>query len=191
MTKDTYLLRRRARAPVHDKVPSVLLQERRSRARPLGAPEPPAAAGGLGGILIGLTAALSGNASTRAQLLAVLAGLLRRAPLVPIVTPCALLLGVLFCLLWRPVGDWLARRATGSPPNGTAGTRPSYVRGPPPCFMHPLPLGLHPVNQHHRHRSHLSWFSRPLPECHVGGERSPPTTDASRRPELLATTNCY
>ncbi|SPL95349.1 PTS system, N-acetylglucosamine-specific IIB component / PTS system, N-acetylglucosamine-specific IIC component [[Actinomadura] parvosata subsp. kistnae] len=135
---------------VHDKV-TVLLQ-RGVPALDRGAPNP---TGVLGGILVGLTAALLWQRFHRVKppsWLAFFGG--RRS--VPIITAvAALLLGVLFGLAWRPVGDWLARAGDWLSAHGTAGTG---IYGVANRLL--IPIGLHHV------LNTIVWFT--LPECHAG-----------------------
>jgi PTS system N-acetylglucosamine-specific IIC component len=109
----------------------------------------------LGGILIGLTAALLWQRFHRVKLpswLAFFGG--RRS--VPIITAvAALLLGVLFGLLWRPVGDWLAQAGDWLSAHGTAGTG---IYGVANRLL--IPLGLHHV------LNTIVWFT--VPECRAG-----------------------
>ncbi|GAA4969540.1 PTS transporter subunit EIIC [Nonomuraea thailandensis] len=135
---------------VHDKV-SVTLQNG-VPALDLGAPNP---TGVLGGILIGLTAALLWQRFHRVKLpswLAFFGG--RRS--VPIITAvAALLLGVLFGFLWRPIGDWLAQAGDWLSAHGTVGTG---LYGVANRLL--IPIGLHHV------LNTIVWFT--VPECHAG-----------------------
>ncbi|TMR10458.1 PTS sugar transporter subunit IIA [Nonomuraea turkmeniaca] len=111
--------------------------------------------GVLGGIIIGITAALLWQRFYRVKLpswLAFFGG--RRS--VPIVTAvAALLLGVLFGLLWRPVGDWLTAAGDWLSAHGTAGTG---IYGVANRLL--IPVGLH------HFLNTIVWFT--LPECHAG-----------------------
>ncbi|MFB4282718.1 PTS transporter subunit EIIC [Nonomuraea sp. MTCD27] len=118
----------------------------------VGAPNP---TGVLGGILIGITAALLWQRFHRLKppaWLAFFGG--RRA--VPIITAvAALVLGVAFGLLWRPVGDRLAEVGDWLSAHGTAGTG---IYGVANRLL--IPIGLH------HFLNTIVWFT--LPECHAG-----------------------
>ncbi|MGW0801742.1 PTS transporter subunit EIIC [Nonomuraea sp. NPDC002799] len=135
---------------VHDKV--VRLLQNGTPVLDLGAQNP---TGVLGGILIGLTAALLWQRFYRLKLpswLAFFGG--RRS--VPIVTAvAALLLGVAFGLLWRPVGDWLATVGDWLSAHGTVGTG---IYGVANRLL--IPVGLH------HFLNTIVWFT--LPECRAG-----------------------
>ncbi|NUR82612.1 MAG: PTS transporter subunit EIIC, partial [Nonomuraea sp.] len=104
--------------------------------------------GVLGGIIIGITAALLWERFYRIKLPAWLAFFGGRR-FVPIITAvAALLLGVVFGLLWRPVGDWLSA-------HGTAG---AGIYGVANRLL--IPIGLH------HFLNTIVWFT--LPECHAG-----------------------
>ncbi|MFI7698106.1 PTS transporter subunit EIIC [Nonomuraea sp. NPDC049480] len=111
--------------------------------------------GVLGGIVIGITAALLWQRFYRVRLpswLAFFGG--RRS--VPIVTAvAALLLGVVFGLLWRPVGDWLTGVGDWLSTHGTAGTG---IYGVANRLL--IPVGLH------HFLNTIVWFT--LPECRAG-----------------------
>ncbi|MGI5283785.1 PTS transporter subunit EIIC [Nonomuraea polychroma] len=111
--------------------------------------------GVLGGIVIGITAALLWQRFYRVKppsWLAFFGG--RRS--VPIVTAvAALLLGVLFGLLWRPVGDWLTTAGDWLSAHGTVGTG---IYGVANRLL--IPVGLH------HFLNTIVWFT--LPECHAG-----------------------
>jgi N-acetylglucosamine PTS system EIICBA or EIICB component len=111
--------------------------------------------GVLGGIVIGITAALLWQRYYRVKLpswLAFFGG--RRS--VPIVTAvAALLLGVIFGLLWRPVGDWLATVGDWLAAHGTVG---AGVYGVANRLL--IPIGLH------HFLNTIVWFT--LPECQAG-----------------------
>ncbi|UBU14740.1 PTS transporter subunit EIIC [Nonomuraea gerenzanensis] len=133
----------------------------------LAAPNP---TGVLGGILIGLTAALLWQRFHRVKLpswLAFFGG--RRS--VPIITAvAALLLGVLFGLLWRPVGDWLEQAGDWLSAHGTAGTG---IYGVANRLL--IPIGLH------HFLNTIVWFT--VPACHAGVDGA--TRDAA------GDLNCY
>ncbi|TDD05808.1 PTS sugar transporter subunit IIA [Nonomuraea deserti] len=135
---------------VHDKV-TVLLRDG-TPALDLGAQNP---TGVLGGILIGITAALLWQRFHRLKppsWLAFFGG--RRS--VPIITAvAALLLGVVLGLLWRPIGDWLAQAGDWLSAHGTVGTG---IYGVANRLL--IPLGLHHV------LNTIVWFT--LPECRAG-----------------------
>ncbi|MFG1703574.1 PTS transporter subunit EIIC [Nonomuraea sp. M3C6] len=118
----------------------------------LGAQNP---TGVLGGILIGITAALLWQRFYRLKpppWLAFFGG--RRS--VPIITAiAALVLGVLFGLLWRPIGDWLATAGDWLSAHGTTGTG---IYGVANRLL--IPVGLH------HFLNTIVWFT--LPECHKG-----------------------
>ncbi|GAA3131136.1 PTS transporter subunit EIIC [Nonomuraea salmonea] len=118
----------------------------------LGAQNP---TGVLGGIVIGLTAALLWQRFHRVKppsWLAFFGG--RRA--VPIITAvAALLIGVAFGLVWRPIGDGLSHVGDWLSANGTAGTG---IYGVANRLL--IPIGLH------HFLNTIVWFT--LPECHAG-----------------------
>ncbi|MFI6918718.1 PTS transporter subunit EIIC [Nonomuraea spiralis] len=118
----------------------------------LGAQNP---TGVLGGIVIGITAALLWQRFYRLKpppWLAFFGG--RRS--VPIITAvAALLLGVVFGLAWRPVGDWLSTVGDWLSAHGTAGTG---IYGVANRLL--IPVGLH------HFLNTIVWFT--LPECHAG-----------------------
>ncbi|TDE41558.1 PTS sugar transporter subunit IIA [Nonomuraea mesophila] len=135
---------------VHDKVTVVLRDG--TPTLDLGAQNP---TGVLGGILIGITAALLWQRFHRLKPPAWLAFFGGRRS-VPIITAvAALLLGVVFGLLWRPVGDWLAQAGDWLSAHGTAGTG---IYGVANRLL--IPLGLHHV------LNTIVWFT--LPECRAG-----------------------
>ncbi|MEU0566278.1 PTS transporter subunit EIIC [Nonomuraea sp. NPDC005983] len=138
---------------VHDKV--LIIAVRNGRPTPVldyGAPNP---TGVLGGVVIGLTAALLWQRFYRITLppwLAFFGG--RR--FVPIVTAvAAMLLGVLFGLVWRPVGDWLVTAGDWLSAHGTVGTG---VYGLANRLL--IPVGLH------HFLNTIVWFT--LPACRAG-----------------------
>ncbi|MEV0617047.1 PTS transporter subunit EIIC [Nonomuraea sp. NPDC050404] len=135
---------------VHDKV--TLTLPNGVPALDLGAQNP---TGVLGGIVIGITAALLWQRFHRVKLpswLAFFGG--RRS--VPIITAvAALVLGVLFGLLWRPIGDWLTVVGDWLSAHGTAGTG---IYGVVNRLL--IPIGLH------HFLNTIVWFT--LPECHAG-----------------------
>ncbi len=111
--------------------------------------------GVLGGILIGITAALLWERFYRVKLPSWLAFFGGRR-FVPIITAVvALLLGVLFGLLWRPVADWLATAGDWLSVHGTAG---AGIYGVANRLL--IPFGLHHV------LNTIVWFT--LPECRAG-----------------------
>ncbi|MEU1721922.1 PTS transporter subunit EIIC [Nonomuraea sp. NPDC005692] len=118
----------------------------------LGAQNP---TGVLGGIVIGITAALLWQRFYRLKpppWLAFFGG--RRS--VPIITAvAALVLGVVFGLVWRPVGDWLSSVGDWLSAHGTAGTG---IYGVANRLL--IPVGLH------HFLNTIVWFT--LPECHAG-----------------------
>ncbi|TDD27862.1 PTS sugar transporter subunit IIA [Nonomuraea terrae] len=118
----------------------------------LGAQNP---TGVLGGIVIGITAALLWQRFYRFKppsWLAFFGG--RRS--VPIITAvAALLLGVLFGLLWRPIGDWLSDVGDWLSAHGTAG---AGIYGVANRLL--IPVGLH------HFLNTIVWFT--LPECRAG-----------------------
>ncbi|MEU7987380.1 PTS transporter subunit EIIC [Streptosporangium canum] len=126
--------------------------------------------GVLGGIVIGITAALLWQRYYRVKLpswLAFFGG--RRS--VPIVTAvAALILGVIFGLLWRPVGDWLATVGDWLAAHGTVG---AGVYGVANRLL--IPIGLH------HFLNTIVWFT--LPECRAGVD------DATRN--ASGDLNCY
>jgi PTS system N-acetylglucosamine-specific IIC component len=118
----------------------------------LGAQNP---TGVLGGILIGITAALLWERFYRVKLPSWLAFFGGRR-FVPIITAvAALLLGVLFGLLWRPVADWLAIAGDWLSVHGTLG---AGIYGVANRLL--IPIGLHHV------LNTIVWFT--LPECRAG-----------------------
>ncbi|MER6943260.1 PTS transporter subunit EIIC [Nonomuraea sp. NPDC000554] len=138
---------------VYDKV--LIIAVRNGRPTPVldyGAPNP---TGVLGGIVIGLTAALLWQRFYRITLppwLAFFGG--RR--FVPIITAvAAMLLGVLFGLVWRPVGDWLVTAGDWLSAHGTVGTG---VYGLANRLL--IPVGLH------HFLNTIVWFT--LPACRAG-----------------------
>ncbi|WP_336207793.1 PTS transporter subunit EIIC [Nonomuraea sp. LPB2021202275-12-8] len=111
--------------------------------------------GVLGGILIGIAAALLWERFYRIKLPSWLAFFGGRR-FVPIVTAvAAVLLGVVFGLLWRPVADWLATAGDWLSAHGTAG---AGIYGVANRLL--IPLGLHHV------LNTIVWFT--LPECQAG-----------------------
>ncbi|MGP3911931.1 PTS transporter subunit EIIC [Nonomuraea sp. 10N515B] len=135
---------------VYDKVLLVLRDG--TRTLNVGAQNP---TGVLGGIVIGITAALLWQRFYRLKLPAWLAFFGGRRS-VPIVTAvAALLLGVAFGLLWRPVGDWLTAAGDWLSAHGTAGTG---IYGVANRLL--IPVGLH------HFLNTIVWFT--LPECHAG-----------------------
>ncbi|WP_188191266.1 PTS transporter subunit EIIC [Nonomuraea sp. SYSU D8015] len=135
---------------VHDKVALVLGDG--TRTLDVGAQNP---TGVLGGIVIGITAALLWQRCHRVKLPSWLAFFGGRR-FVPIVTAvAALLLGVGFGLLWRPVGDWLTGAGDWLSAHGTAGTG---IYGVANRLL--IPVGLH------HFLNTIVWFT--LPECHAG-----------------------
>ncbi|MFF4411257.1 PTS transporter subunit EIIC [Streptosporangium sp. NPDC001559] len=111
--------------------------------------------GVLGGIVIGIIAALLWERYYRIKLPAWLAFFGGRR-FVPIVTAVsALVLGVVFGLLWRPVGDWLAGVGDWLAAHGTAG---AGLYGVANRLL--IPIGLH------HFLNTIVWFT--LPECHAG-----------------------
>jgi PTS system N-acetylglucosamine-specific IIC component len=135
---------------VYDKV--VLVLQDGTPALNVGAQNP---TGVLGGIVIGLTAALLWQRFYRVKppsWLAFFGG--RRA--VPILTAvAALLLGVALGLIWRPVGDWLSLAGDWLSAHGTAG---AGIYGLANRLL--IPVGLH------HFLNTIVWFT--LPECHAG-----------------------
>jgi N-acetylglucosamine PTS system EIICBA or EIICB component len=122
----------------------------------LGAQNP---TGVLGGILIGITAALLWERFYRIKLPSWLAFFGGRR-FVPIITAvAALLLGVLFGLLWRPVADWLAIVGDWLSVHGTVG---AGIYGVANRLL--IPLGLHHV------LNTIVWFT--LPECRAGEDEA-------------------
>ena len=126
--------------------------------------------GVLGGIVIGITAALLWQRFYRVKpppWLAFFGG--RRA--VPIITAiAALLIGVAFGLLWRPIGDLLADAGDWLSAHGTVGTG---IYGVANRLL--VPVGLH------HFLNTIVWFT--LPECHAGANGA--TRDAA------GDLNCY
>ncbi|MEV7005737.1 PTS transporter subunit EIIC [Streptosporangium sp. NPDC051022] len=113
--------------------------------------------GVLGGIVIGIVAALLWGRYYRIKLPAWLAFFGGRR-FVPIVTAvAAMMLGVVFGLLWRPVGDWLASVGDWLAAHGTAG---AGIYGVANRLL--IPIGLH------HFLNTIVWFT--LPECHAGVE---------------------
>ncbi|MER7369151.1 PTS transporter subunit EIIC [Nonomuraea wenchangensis] len=111
--------------------------------------------GVLGGIVIGLTAALLWQRFHRIKLPAWLAFFGGRRS-VPIITAvAALLLGVVFGLLWRPVGDWLAGAGDWLSVHGAAG---AGIYGVANRLL--IPVGLH------HFLNTIVWFT--LPDCRAG-----------------------
>ncbi|MGV9326189.1 PTS transporter subunit EIIC [Streptosporangium sandarakinum] len=118
----------------------------------LGAENP---TGVLGGIVIGIVAALLWQRYYRTKLPAWLAFFGGRR-FVPIVTAvAALLLGVVFGLLWRPVGDWLTNAGDWLALHGPVG---AGVYGVANRLL--IPVGLH------HFLNTIVWFT--LPECRAG-----------------------
>ncbi|MGN9836893.1 PTS transporter subunit EIIC [Nonomuraea sp. H19] len=135
---------------VYEKV--LLVLQNGTRALNVGAQNP---TGVLGGIVIGLTTAALWQRCHRVKLPAWLAFFGGRRS-VPIVTAvAALLLGVVFGLLWRPVGDWLADAGDWLSAHGTVGTG---IYGVANRLL--IPVGLH------HFLNTIVWFT--LPECHAG-----------------------
>ena len=133
----------------------------------LAAPNP---TGVLGGILVGIAAALLWERYYRIKLPSWLAFFGGRR-FVPIITAvAALLLGVVFGLLWRPVADWLAVAGDWLSAHGTAG---AGIYGLANRLL--IPLGLHHV------LNTIVWFT--LPECRAG-------TDGAVR-NAAGDLNCY
>ncbi|NUS04751.1 MAG: PTS transporter subunit EIIC [Nonomuraea sp.] len=137
------------RGAVYDKV---LITTDKGPMLNVGAQNP---TGVLGGIVIGITAALLWQRFYRLKpppWLAFFGG--RRS--VPIITAvAALLLGVVFGLVWRPVGDWLSEMGDWLSAHGTAGTG---IYGVANRLL--IPVGLH------HFLNTIVWFT--LPECHAG-----------------------
>ncbi|WP_433252407.1 PTS transporter subunit EIIC [Streptosporangium sp. CA-135522] len=126
--------------------------------------------GVLGGIVIGITAALLWQRYYRIKLPAWLAFFGGRR-FVPIVTAVvALLLGVVFGLLWRPVGDWLATVGDWLAAHGTAG---AGIYGVANRLL--IPIGMH------HFLNTIVWFT--LPECRAGVEGATRTASGDL--------NCY
>ncbi|MDF5751365.1 PTS transporter subunit EIIC [Spongiactinospora sp. TRM90649] len=120
----------------------------------LGAQNP---TGVLGGILIGIVAALLWQRYHRIKLPAWLAFFGGRR-FVPIVTAvAALLLGVLFGLLWPPVGEWLTRSGDWLAEHGTEG---AGIYGVANRLL--IPLGMH------HFLNTIVWFT--IPECTAGAD---------------------
>ncbi|MFF5209368.1 PTS transporter subunit EIIC [Streptosporangium sp. NPDC000396] len=118
----------------------------------LGAQNP---TGVLGGIVIGITAALLWQRYYRIKLPSWLAFFGGRR-FVPIITAVvALLLGVVFGLLWQPVGEWLAGVGDWLALHGTPG---AGVYGVANRLL--IPVGLH------HFLNTIVWFT--LPECDAG-----------------------
>ncbi|WP_406318463.1 PTS transporter subunit EIIC [Streptosporangium sp. NBC_01639] len=111
--------------------------------------------GVLGGIVIGITAALLWQRYYRIKLPSWLAffGGRRFVPIVTAVT--ALVLGVLLGLLWQPVGDWLAGVGDWLAGHGTLG---AGIYGVANRLL--IPIGLH------HFLNTIVWFT--LPECRAG-----------------------
>ncbi|WP_326820211.1 PTS transporter subunit EIIC [Streptosporangium sp. NBC_01756] len=111
--------------------------------------------GVLGGIVIGITAALLWQRYYRIKLPSWLAFFGGRR-FVPIVTAvAALVLGVLLGLLWQPVGDWLAGVGDWLAGHGTLG---AGIYGVANRLL--IPIGLH------HFLNTIVWFT--LPECRAG-----------------------
>ncbi|WP_219499578.1 PTS transporter subunit EIIC [Nonomuraea ceibae] len=126
--------------------------------------------GVLGGILIGLAAALLWERFYRIKLPSWLAFFGGRR-FVPIITAvAALLLGVVLGILWRPVADWLAVAGDWLSAHGTAG---AGIYGLANRLL--IPFGLHHV------LNTIVWFT--LPECRAGQHGA--TRDAA------GDLNCY
>ncbi|WP_214320993.1 PTS transporter subunit EIIC [Nonomuraea sediminis] len=111
--------------------------------------------GVLGGIIIGLVAAVLWERFYRIKLPAWLAFFGGRR-FVPIVTSfAAMLLGVVFGLLWRPVGDWLTSAGDWLSAHGTPG---AGIYGVANRLL--IPIGLH------HFLNTIVWFT--LPSCTAG-----------------------
>lgn len=111
----------------------------------------------LGGIVIGITAALLWQRYYKIKLPAWLAFFGGRR-FVPIITSfAALLLGLLFGVIWPFFGDWLTRFGTWMADHSTLG---AGIYGVINRAM--LPLGLHHIV------NNVVWFQ--IPECTVGGK---------------------
>jgi PTS system N-acetylglucosamine-specific IIC component len=138
---------------VYDRVAVVTVRDGAPAANlDLGAQNP---TGVLGGIIIGITAAVLWERFYRIKLPSWLAFFGGRR-FVPIITAvAALLLGVLFGLLWRPVADWLAIAGDWLSVHGTVG---AGIYGVANRLL--IPLGLHHV------LNTIVWFT--LPECRAG-----------------------
>ncbi|GGP05706.1 PTS transporter subunit EIIC [Nonomuraea glycinis] len=138
---------------VYDRVAVVTVRDGAQAATlDLGAQNP---TGVLGGIIIGITAAVLWERFYRIKLPSWLAFFGGRR-FVPIITAvAALLLGVLFGLLWRPVADWLAIAGDWLSVHGTVG---AGIYGVANRLL--IPLGLHHV------LNTIVWFT--LPECRAG-----------------------
>ncbi|MET8001475.1 PTS transporter subunit EIIC [Nonomuraea glycinis] len=138
---------------VYDRVAVVTIRDGAQAATlDLGAQNP---TGVLGGIIIGITAAVLWERFYRIKLPSWLAFFGGRR-FVPIITAvAALLLGVLFGLLWRPVADWLAIAGDWLSVHGTVG---AGIYGVANRLL--IPLGLHHV------LNTIVWFT--LPECRAG-----------------------
>ncbi|MBB5962092.1 PTS system N-acetylglucosamine-specific IIC component [Planomonospora venezuelensis] len=133
----------------------------------LGAQNP---TGVLGGIVIGITAALLWQRYYRTRLPAWLAFFGGRR-FVPIATAvAALLLGVLFGLLWLPVGDWLVTVGDWLSAHGTEG---AGLYGVANRLL--IPVGLH------HFLNTIVWFT--LPECRAG--------DGGATRSAAGDLNCY
>ncbi|WP_327109087.1 PTS transporter subunit EIIC [Nonomuraea glycinis] len=138
---------------VYDRVAVVTVRDGAQAATlDLGAQNP---TGVLGGIIIGITAAVLWERFYRIKLPSWLAffGGRRFVPIIAAVA--ALLLGVLFGLLWRPVADWLAIAGDWLSVHGTVG---AGIYGVANRLL--IPLGLHHV------LNTIVWFT--LPECRAG-----------------------
>ncbi|MCG5218460.1 PTS transporter subunit EIIC [Streptosporangium soli] len=143
-----------AGSAVHEKVMVTVVT-------PDGTPEPQVDLGALnptgvlGGILIGLIAAVLWQRYYRIKLPTWLAFFGGRR-FVPIVTAlAALVLGVVFGLVWPPVGDWLTKAGDWLAEHGTEG---SGIYGVANRLL--IPLGLH------HFLNTIVWFT--IPECTVG-----------------------
>ncbi|NRQ36157.1 PTS transporter subunit EIIC [Nonomuraea sp. NN258] len=153
---------------VYDKVLVTAVEDGEPRPMlDIGAQNP---TGVLGGIIIGILAAVLWQRFYRIKLPAWLAFFGGRR-FVPIVTAiAALALGVLFGLLWRPVGDWLAGVGDWLSAHGTIGTG---IYGVANRLL--IPIGLH------HFLNTIVWFT--LPECRAGVQGA--TRDAA------GDLNCY
>jgi PTS system N-acetylglucosamine-specific IIC component len=126
----------------------------------LGAVNP---TGVLGGIVIGIVAALLWERYYRIKLPTWLAFFGGRR-FVPIATSvAALVLGVAFGYLWIPVGDWLTHVGDWLTEHGTIG---SGIYGTANRLL--VPIGLH------HFLNTIVWFT--LPECHAGVNGATRTT---------------
>jgi PTS system N-acetylglucosamine-specific IIC component len=114
--------------------------------------------GVLGGIVIGITAALLYQRYHRIKLPTWLAFFGGRR-FVPIVTAfAALILGVVFGLLWQPVGEWMTSFGRWLADHSTAG---AGIYGVFNRLL--IPLGLH------HFLNSIVWFQ--VPDCTVGGKQ--------------------